>query len=65
VSQDPYGVLDLAVGYHSPGSVWTAELLAKNVLDRDYWVTIAANSIVPSAVSGTPRTVMLRVARNF
>jgi iron complex outermembrane receptor protein len=65
MSQGPYGVLDLAVGYRSAGSVWTAELLAKNVLDRDYWVTIAANSIVPAAISGPPRTVMLRVARNF
>ena len=65
MDQGSYGVLDLAVGYRSPGSIWTAELLAKNALDRDYWVTIAANSIVPSAVSGTPRTVMLRVARNF
>jgi iron complex outermembrane recepter protein len=65
MSQDPYGVLDLAVGYRSPGSVWTAELLAKNVLDRDYWVTMAANSIVPAAISGDPRTVMLRAARNF
>jgi iron complex outermembrane recepter protein len=65
MSQGPYGVLDLAVGYHSPGSVWTAELLGKNVLNKDYWVTTAANSIVPSAVSGAPRTVMLRVGRNF
>jgi hypothetical protein len=42
-----------------------ATQLVAQVLAAAYWLTIAADSIVLSAVSGAPRTVMLRVARNF
>lgn len=60
-----YGLVNLAIGYNSPDRLWNIQLLAKNLLDEDYFVVRAANGLVPSAPSGPPRTVMFSVMRSF
>jgi len=65
VSEPSYGLLSLSVGYNSPDDLWNVQLLAKNVTDEKYFLTRAANALVPSALSGPPRTFTLSVARKF
>ena len=65
MSQGKFGLLNLAVGYTSNDGAWTAAVVAKNVLDRQYYTSAFASGIVPAGLSGAPRTVQLRVSRNF
>ena len=65
LSEPAYGLLTLGVGYTSPGKVWNLQALLKNALDEDYYLVRAANALVPTALSGPPRTFMFSVSRNF
>ena len=65
MSQAPYTVANLALGYDSDDGKWTAVVQAKNLFNKGYFITTYATSLVPAGVSGTPRVVVLRVARRF
>ncbi len=66
LSQAPYGIVNIAIGYkHPTGSNWALELGVKNLLDQGYFTTLAANGFVPSGYSGAPRTVMLQFSEKF
>jgi iron complex outermembrane recepter protein len=65
MSQGPYGLLNLSVGYEDPEARWSARLIAKNVTDKEYLTTVAANGIVPAGLAGDPRTVILQLTKQF
>jgi iron complex outermembrane receptor protein len=65
VSQGSYGLVNLAAGFNPTGSVWSTELAVKNLANKNYFTTLAANGYVPSGYSGPPRTILLRVTGKF
>jgi iron complex outermembrane receptor protein len=65
LSQGPYGLLNLAVGFRGPSELWTTQILVKNVTDKGYWITTAANGPVPLGNAGPPRTVWASIARKW
>jgi iron complex outermembrane recepter protein len=64
-SQAPYGLVNLFAGYNTADGLWQTQLWAKNVTNKGYLITTAANGAAPSGLSGAPRTFGLRVTRNF
>ncbi len=65
LSQGSYGLVDASIGFNSNDKLWGVQLVGKNLGDRDYLISFAANGIVPAGVSGAPRTVAFQVTRNF
>jgi iron complex outermembrane receptor protein len=64
-SQGPYGLVNLFAGYNTADGLWQGQLWAKNVANKGYLITTAANGAAPSGLSGAPRTFGLRLTRNF
>jgi len=64
MSQKPYDLVNLSVGYMSD-SHWDFRLIAKNVADAHYLITIAANGLAPAGLPGAPRTVALQVSKSL
>jgi iron complex outermembrane recepter protein len=56
--------VNLSVGYMSD-SRWDFRLIAKNVIDTHYLITIAANGVAPARLPGDPRTVALQVSKSL
>jgi iron complex outermembrane receptor protein len=65
MSQGPYGLLNVAVGWRGPSDIWTTQLLVKNVTNKGYWTTTAANGPVPLGNAGPPRTLWASIARRW
>ncbi|WP_257557219.1 TonB-dependent receptor [Sphingobium sp. CFD-2] len=61
----PYGVLNLGLGYESEKGGWSAQIIGKNVLDKQYLTAIASTGLVPNGIPGAPRTVALQLGINF
>jgi iron complex outermembrane receptor protein len=64
-SQAPYGLVNLFVGYNRAGGSWQAQLYAKNVANKGYFITTAAVSLAPAGLTGAPRTFGARITKNF
>ena len=64
-SQGRYGLLNLSVGYISLDKSWSVAVVAKNVLDKEYYTSIFASGFVPAGLSGAPRTIQFRIAKSF
>lgn len=58
-------LVNLFAGYNTADGLWQTQLWAKNVANKGYLITTAANGAAPSGLSGAPRTFGLRVTRNF
>ena len=65
MSQKPYGLVNASVGWNSDDRKWGVQLIAKNLVDKQYLVTIAANGLVPAGLAGAPRTMALQVTRSW
>jgi len=65
MSQGPYGLLNAAVGFRGPSERWTTQILVKNITDKGYWITTAANGPVPLGNAGPPRTIWVSIARKW
>jgi len=63
-SQKPYSLVNLSFGYVSD-SRWDFRVIAKNVADRHYLISIAANGVAPAGLAGDPRTVVLQVSKSW
>src|ERR1700737_3662461 len=65
LSQKPYSLVNLGIGVNSADNLWRVELIAKNVADTHYLITIAANGLAPAGLAGAPRTIAFQVSRNW
>jgi len=65
MSQKPYDLVNLAVGYNSANSLWGVQLVAKNVTKTHYLITVAANGVVPAGLAGAPRTIVLQLTKSW
>lgn len=64
-SQKPYGLVGASIGWTSADRGWNIQLIGKNLTDKQYLVTIAANGLVPAGLAGAPRTYALQVTRSW
>jgi len=67
--QGSYGLLDLRVGWNSEDRLWKAEMIARNLTDRQY-ITAAADYGGPALSTligrpGDPRTFVFQASRKF
>jgi iron complex outermembrane receptor protein len=65
VSQAPYGLVNLFVGYDTSDQVWRAQLFAKNLMNKGYIISAVGEGVAPSGLTGAPRTYGVRVTANF
>lgn len=65
MSQDPYDLINVSVGYENIRDGWSARVIAKNVTDEHYLITVAANGVVPAGLAGAPRTVALQLTKSW
>ncbi len=63
--QKAYGLINAAAGWNSPDDKWRVELIGRNLANQQYLITIAANGVAPAGVAGAPRTLMLRLTKNW
>jgi iron complex outermembrane receptor protein len=60
-----YGILNLGVGYDSSQGDWSVQLIGKNLLNKQYLVSIASTGLVPNGIPGAPRTVAVQFTKDF
>jgi iron complex outermembrane receptor protein len=65
MSQKPYGVTNVFVGYDDERSKWGVHLFAKNVGNTPYLVSIIANGVAPDGQAGEPRTYGAQLWKGF
>ena len=65
LSQKPYSLVNLGIGLNSADKLWRVELIAKNIADTHYLITVAANGLAPAGLAGAPRTIACQVSRNW
>lgn len=63
-SQGSYGLVNANIGI-GPEHGWKVEAFVKNLADKNYFLTIGGNGLVPGAIAGDPRTYGLRVGFEF
>lgn len=63
-SQAPYGLVNAFAGYNTNGN-WQVQLYGKNLANKGYYITTAANGLVPGGFVGAPRTFGIRVSYSF
>jgi outer membrane receptor protein involved in Fe transport len=63
-SQAPYGLVNMFAGYNTNGN-WKVQLYGKNLADKGYYITTAANGNVPGGFVGAPRIFGIRVGYSF
>lgn len=64
-SQRPYDLVNASVGWTSDDRLWNAQIIGKNLANKEYLITIAANGLVPAGLAGAPRTVAFQVTRSW
>jgi iron complex outermembrane recepter protein len=64
-SQGAYGLFNAFIGYNSADRLWQTQLWGKNLADKGYFITTAANGNAPSGLIGAPRTFGISVTRRF
>jgi hypothetical protein len=64
MSQSPYGLLNVFVGYDTGDGHWLAQIFVKNLADRGF-ITGAQGNVVPTGLVGAPRTFGVRLTRNL
>ena len=62
--QGGYSLVNASVGWNDGGD-WAVQLVGKNLADKQYLITIAANGAAPSGLAGAPRTVALQVTKSW
>ena len=63
--QRGYGIVNARIGWTSPDDRWKAQLIATNLLDRDYIVGTANYTAAIAARAGRPREVLAQLSYNF
>lgn len=65
MSQDAYDLVNLSLGYENTQGNWSARVIAKNVADTQYLITVAANGSVPAGLAGAPRVIALQLTKHW
>jgi len=65
LSQGAYGIVNAFLGFDTVDGKWTAQLYGKNLTDKEYFVTMAAEGAFPSGLVGSPRTFGARLGYHF
>jgi len=65
LSQGQYGLLNAHVSLATPDSAWRLELFGNNLTDKAYSQLNIANGLVPSALTGDPRTYGVQISRSW
>jgi iron complex outermembrane recepter protein len=65
MSQEPYDLINVSAGYQNVRSGWSARIIAKNIVDTQYLITVAANGVVPAGLAGAPRTIALQLTKSW
>ncbi len=65
MSQGPYGVTNLFVGYDNQVSGWGVHLFAKNLGDTHYLVAVVANGEEPAGQAAPPLTYGVQLWKSF
>ena len=65
MSQKPFSLVNVAIGYNGAESRWGVHLVAKNITKTFYMVTIAANGVAPAGLPGAPRTIALQFTKSW
>jgi iron complex outermembrane receptor protein len=65
-SQGPYGLVNSFVGYTTADDHWTVELYGKNLTNKQYFITMAANGgAILAGLAGAPRTYGVSARYHF
>jgi iron complex outermembrane receptor protein len=65
LSQGAYGIGNMSLGYNLADGGWQAQLWVKNIADKGYIISAAANTPAPVGLVGTPRTFGMRLTASF
>ena len=65
VSQKGYGLVNVALGWRSNDKAWQAQLLVRNLDDKQYINAASAQGFPPGGRAGAPRTVSFTLSRKF
>ena len=65
LSQKGYGLFNLALGWRSNDKAWQAQVLVRNVGDKQYINSGSAQGFPPGGRAGAPRTVSFTISRKF
>jgi iron complex outermembrane receptor protein len=65
LGQPGYGLLNLALGWRSRDSAWRAQVLVRNVTDKQYLNAAAAPGAYPTGHAGAPRTVAVTISKTW
>jgi iron complex outermembrane recepter protein len=65
MSQGSYGLINAFFGYNTADGLWQTQLWGKNLADKGYFITTAANGSAPSGLIAAPRTFGISVTRHF
>jgi iron complex outermembrane receptor protein len=60
MSQQPYGLINLFLGYDTGSGHWQAQMFVKNLADKGY-INGAQGNVVPTGLVGAPRTFGVRM----
>ena len=64
-AQRPYGLVNASVGWTSADRGFNVQVIGKNLTNRQYLITIAANGLVPAGLAGAPRTVAVQLTKSW
>jgi len=65
MSQGSYGLINAFFGYNTADGLWQTQIWGKNLADKGYFITTAANGNAPSGLIAAPRTFGISVTRPF
>ncbi|MFV3126731.1 TonB-dependent receptor [Niveispirillum sp. KHB5.9] len=64
-SQSPYGLVNLSTGFNTDEGGWGVQLVAKNVTNKHYLITVGANGLVPAGIAGAPRQIAVQLSKTW
>jgi iron complex outermembrane receptor protein len=65
LSQAPYGITNLSVGYDSTDGKREIAIIGSNIFDTHYFIAVAANGLVPDGLPGAPASIGIRATVHF
>jgi iron complex outermembrane receptor protein len=64
-SQGAYALVNAFIGYDTADHLWQTQLWGKNLANKGYFITTAANGNAPSGLIAAPRTFGVSLTRRF
>jgi len=64
-SQPSFGLVTLGLGLRNETAGWSAQLIAKNVTNKEYLVAVGTNGVVPAGQIAPPRTILFQISKSW